>query len=139
MSTEQLTALARRYFDYLDRRDLDGLLTTYAPTTKFHGLAPVALDPAGVKAAMTAFYTAFPDSRMPYQTIVAEGDTVSIRHQFLGTHQAEFQGVPATGKSVTVDAIVTLKVKDGKVTEAWLNADLFGLLMQIGAIPSPGH
>ena len=88
---------------------------------------------------MTGFFTAFPDSRMPYEAIVADAnaDTVAIHHSFRGTHQADFQGVPPSGKPVVVPAIVILKVQNGKVVEGWLNADILGLLMQIGAIPAP--
>ncbi len=137
MSNTDLRAFAQQYFEYLDRRDLDGLDSTLAPTVKFHGFGPQPLDRAGTRAAMTGFYTAFPDSRMPYEAIVADGDRVAIYHSFRGMHRAEFQGVPPSGKPVVVQAIVILKVENGKVVEAWLNADILGLLMQIGAIPMP--
>ncbi|MBI3241882.1 MAG: ester cyclase [Chloroflexi bacterium] len=137
MSNTDLRAFAQQYFKYLDRRDLDGLDSALAPNVKFHGFGPQPLDRAGTRATMTGFYTAFPDSRMPYEAIIVDGDLVAIQHSFRGTHQAEFQGVPASGKPVVVHAIVMLKVQNGKVVEAWLNADILGLLTQIGAIPMP--
>lgn len=49
-----------------------------------------------------------------------------------------FQGVPATGKRVMVPALATFAVDDaGLIVEAWLNVEMVGLLMQIGAIPLP--
>jgi steroid delta-isomerase-like uncharacterized protein len=135
MPDETLKEFAKKYFDYLDRRDLEGLKTLFDPNAKFNGLAPQTLDREGVKAAMSALFTAFPDSRMPYDDIIAEGDTVAIRHSFRGTHRAPFQNIPATGKAVVVTAIVTLKVQGGKVTAGWLNADFFSLLQQLGVIP----
>jgi steroid delta-isomerase-like uncharacterized protein len=135
MSDETLKDFAKKYFDTLDRRDLDGLGSLFAPDAKFYGLTPQSLDIEGTKAAMSVLFTAFPDSRMPYDDIVAEGDRVAIRHSFRGTHKAAFQNIPATGKPVVVTAIVLLKVENGKVAEAWLNADFFGLLQQLGVIP----
>lgn len=133
-----LHTLAQRYFAYLDNRDLDGLLTLYAPGARVHGLGPQPLDAAGVKQAMTGFFDAFPDSRMPAKTVVAEADRVTIYHHFQGTHRGEFQGVPPTGKRVDIPALVTLHVNEtGLVDEVWLNAEMVGLLMQIGAIPTP--
>lgn len=137
MSDQSLKDFARKYFDYLDRRDLDGLGTLFAPDVEFYGFAPQAVDWAGIKAAMTEFFSAFPDSRMPLDDSIAEGDRVAMRHSFRGTHKGTFQGIPATDKSVVVTAIVTVRVKDGKVVEGWLNADFFGLLQQLGVIPQP--
>jgi steroid delta-isomerase-like uncharacterized protein len=139
MSNQPLKDFAKKYFDYLDRRDLDGLGTLFAPDVEFYGLAPQVLDWEGVRAAMTEFFTAFPDSRMPLDDIIADGDRVAMRHSFRGTHKAPFQGIPATDKSVVVTAIVTVKVKDGKVVEGWLNADIFGMLQQLGVIPQPSE
>jgi steroid delta-isomerase-like uncharacterized protein len=137
MPTQPLEEFARKYFDYLDRRDLDGLATLFAPDVRFYGFGPEALNWEGVKAAMTEFFTAFPDSRMPLDDVIAEGDRVAMRHSFRGTHKAPFQGIPATDKSVVVTAIVTVRVQDGKVVEGWLNADMFALLQQLGVIPQP--
>jgi steroid delta-isomerase-like uncharacterized protein len=137
MSDQSLKEFANTYFDYLDRRDLDGLGTLFAPDVKFYGLAPQVLDREGVKAAMTEFFSAFPDSRMPLDDVIAEDNRVAMRHSFRGTHKAPFQGIPATDKSVVVTAIVTVRVQDGKVVEGWLNADIFGMLQQLGVIPQP--
>ena len=137
MSTQPLKEFAKTYFDDLDRRDLDGLATLFAPDVAFYGFGPEALNWQGVKAAMTEFFTAFPDSRMPLDDVIAEGDRVAMRHSFRGTHKAAFQGIPATDKPVVVTGIVTVRVQDGKVVEGWLNADLFGLLQQLGVIPQP--
>ena len=137
MSNQSLREFAIQYFDYLDRRDLEGLATLFVPDVTFYGLAPQVLNWEGVKAAMTEFFSAFPDSRMPLDDIIVEGDRIAMRHSFRGTHKAPFQGIPATDRSVVVTAIVTVKVKDGKVVEGWLNADIFGLLQQLGVIPQP--
>jgi steroid delta-isomerase-like uncharacterized protein len=137
MSNQQRREFAKKYFDYLDRRDLDGLATLFAPDVEFHGFSPQVLDWEGVRAAMTEFFSAFPDSRMPLDDTIIEDDRIAMRHSFRGTHKATFQGIPATDRSVVVTAIVTVRVRDGKVVEGWLNADIFGMLQQLGIIPQP--
>jgi predicted ester cyclase len=139
MSSEQLKNIVEQYHEYLDKRDLDGLLSLYAPTLKFHGLAPQPLGPEGVKQAMMAFYDAFPDSRMPYDDIIAEGNRVAVRHRFEGTHLGDFSGIPPTGQKVAITATEILRFEGNKVVEGWLNADIFGLMQQLGVVPTPEH
>jgi predicted ester cyclase len=38
------------------------------------------------------------------------------RKSFLGTHQGEFMGVPATGRSVTFEVIDILTLRQGRIT-----------------------
>ena len=138
MSTEETRAIAQRVMERLDQRDLDGVLALCTDDAVWHGFAPQPLDNAGYRQAISAFLTAYPDSRFPIDDVIAEGDKVAIRHSLRGTHKAEFQGIPPTGKQVKVNAIATFRVVNGKVAETWLNADILGMLQQLGAVPSPG-
>lgn len=135
MSTEQNKTIVQQTFEALNRRDLDGVVSYYAPGCKFHGWAPETLDTAGYKAVMSALLAAFPNSRFPIDEIVAEGDRVAVRHSLQGTHQAEFQGIPATDRPVRVNAIVIFRLENGKPAELWLNADFLGLMQQLGVVP----
>lgn len=137
MSTEQL--LVKHIFSALNERDLDGVVSYYAPDCRFYGWAPETLDTSGYKATMSALLTAFPDSRFPIDDIVAEGNKVAVRHHFQGTHQKEFQGIPPTGKAVTVNAIALFRLDNETVAEIWLNADFLGLMQQLGVVPTPGQ
>jgi steroid delta-isomerase-like uncharacterized protein len=137
MSTEESKRIARDVFDALNRRDLDSVVAYYAPDCRFHGWPPQTMDVDGYKATMSALLAAFPDSRFSVDDVIAAGGKVAVRHSFQGSQQAEFQGIPATGRQVHVPAIVILDIRDGEVTEAWLNADFLGMLQQLGAIPVP--
>jgi predicted ester cyclase len=137
MSPEENKTIARRAMAALDKRDVDGVVAEAAPNCVWHGFGPGPLDNAGYRQAIGVFLSAFPDSRFPIDAVVAEGDKVAVPHSLRGTHNGDFQGVPPSGKPVVVPAIVTFRVANGKVMEVWLNAELLGLLMQIGAIPMP--
>jgi steroid delta-isomerase-like uncharacterized protein len=137
MSTEA-KVIAQRVMEQLDQRDLDGLLALCADNAIWHGFAPQPLDNAGYRQAISVFLDAYPDSRFPIDDVIAEGNKVAVRHRLCGTHRAAFQGIPPTGKPVNVRAIATFHVADGKIAETWLDADLLGMLQQLGTIPMPG-
>src|SRR5688500_3171916 len=133
--TEMNKTIARQAMEALHQRDLDGVSAIAASDARFYGWAPVALDVDGYKGFMSALLAAFPDSRFLVDDVIAEGDKVAVRHRLQGTHQAEFQGIPATDKHVEVGGIVIFRIENGMIAEAWLNADLMGMLQQLGAIP----
>ena len=86
---------------------------------------------------MSTLLAAFPDSRFTIDEVLAEGNKVVVRHHLEGTHTGTaFQGIPAEGKKVYVNALVTFRIENGKAQEAWLNADFLGMMMQLGAVPS---
>jgi steroid delta-isomerase-like uncharacterized protein len=87
-------------------------------------------------AFMSAFPTAFPDAQISVDASVAERDIVVSRWTLTGTHRGEFQGVPPTGKAVTMVGIDFSRVVDGKIDEHWAQFDVIGVMQQIGAIPA---
>lgn len=74
---------------------------------------------------------AFPDVVATINFWVVENDLVTAYVTYNGTHQAEFLGVPATGKAVTWSIIDIFRVKDGKVVELWHNIPNEDILEQI--------
>ena len=54
-------------------------------------------------AAVTA---AFPDGQATIEDLITEGDRVMQRVTFRRTHQGEFLGVPATGRTVSAWVMV---------------------------------
>jgi predicted ester cyclase len=66
---------------------------------------------------VSPFESAFPDFRMEIVDLIAEGDTVVAHFKCSGTHEGEWLGVAATGRSFEdVDEI--FRVRDGKLSSA---------------------
>ena len=108
-----------------------------APNCKVHFPGnPEPLSREQYEQTSKTFYAAFPDLYHIVEDVVATGDTVVARFTDKGTHREEFQGVAPTGQTVTVTAIVIGRVADGKFVEVWIEADLLGLMQQIGAVPA---
>ena len=55
---------------------------------------------------------------------------------YRGTHKGDLMGIPPTGKSVTVTAMVISHLVDGKLSESWFTGDILGLLQQLGVVPA---
>lgn len=132
----QASELALKMMAKLDAHDLKGAIQYCAADARFNGWGPQTLDSKGYNQAMTEILASFPDARFKITDVVAEGDKVVVRHQLEGTHTgAAFQGIPKSKRKVVVPATVTFYFNDGKAQELWLNADMLGLLMQLGANP----
>lgn len=112
--------------------------TLYDDDVVLHGYAPVPLEG---RDAVRAFYQpildAFPDCRVTIEQALAEGDRLALGYRFAGTHQADFQGVPATGRPFDIGGMTILRFGGRRCVERWAVADFLSLMIQIGAIPAP--
>jgi len=83
-------------------------------------------------------HTAFPDFQVTVEDVVAEGDKVARRVTLSGTHKGEYMGIPPTGKQMTMGVITIERIEGGKIAEQWGEADMLGLMQQLGVMPPPG-
>jgi steroid delta-isomerase-like uncharacterized protein len=138
MSTEDNKAVFRRWCEVISQNRLDRVEEIIAPDEVDHTVPPgVPSGLEGVKQIFTTFHSAFPDLRIQIEDLIAEGDKVVARVTARGTHQGEFMGIAPTGKPVSFNAIDVVRIAGGKIVERWSQADLLGLLQQLGAIPAP--
>jgi steroid delta-isomerase-like uncharacterized protein len=77
-------------------------------------------------------YTAFPDWIHVIENVIAEGDMVAVKLTQHGTHQAEYEGIPATGVKVTQPALHLITIVDGKIKDWSPIEDYLGLYQQLG-------
>lgn len=82
----------------------------------------------------------FPDMRMSVEAVVADDDTVVVRHRWTGTQEEPFELVdgsviPPTGTTVEMAGMAAFRVDDGAIREARYVEDTLGMLEQLGALP----
>ncbi|MEV6593283.1 ester cyclase [Streptomyces acidicola] len=66
---------------------------------------------------------------------ISEGDRVSTRWTWNGTHKGEFLGIAATGRKVGMTGTTIFRFQeDGKIVEGWWQYDRLGLMAQLGAL-----
>jgi steroid delta-isomerase-like uncharacterized protein len=93
--------------------------------------------PEGAKQLVTVYRNAFPDIRFTIDEQIAEGDKVVTRWSADGTHKGELAGIPPTNKTSTVSGVVVDRLANGKIAESWGIFDQFGMMQQLGVIPTP--
>jgi steroid delta-isomerase-like uncharacterized protein len=134
--SEENKALVRRFYDEVTAGDMSVVDELVADDLVEHEEFPgIPSNKEGVKLFFEMFRAAFPDMHMEAREMIAEGDLVSARFVFTGTHQGEFMGVPATGKRVEVEGFDLVRIRDGQATEHWGQMDAMALMQQLGAIP----
>ena len=138
MSTESNKAVVQQFFDTLNHGNLAALDGILASNYRAHFAGvPFPLDRESFTGFFSQFAAAFPDQQHHVEEMFAEHDRVAVRLVIRGTHQGSFQGVPATGKAVTITGINIMHVADGKIQEHWSEGDNLGLMQQLGVIPAP--
>jgi predicted ester cyclase len=117
--------------------DLEGYLRLYDDAITLHGYAPEPMDKTAVRGFYEAIFAAFGSPPpLEFHEVLWDGDTAAIRFTMTGTHRDEFMGVPATGAEITLPGITILRFAGDRVIERWSQADMLGLLVQLGAVPA---
>lgn len=142
MNNQQNKDAARRVYDVFNQAIRTGNMSLIDEVLAADGIDhnPTPGQAPGVesvKQTFTMFRTAFPDLYFKVEEQIGEGDKVVSRIVTRGTHKGSFQGIPATGKTVTQEGIDIVRLSNGKVVERWGVFDNLGLLRQLGAVPLP--
>src|SRR5690349_9848807 len=95
------------------------------------------LSPRPTAGVLTDMFTAFPDLRWTLRDTIAEDDRIMTLGTWTGTHRAPFLGIPATGRTVTVESWTLDRYRDGRLAESRIIMDVAGMLTQLGLIPAP--
>jgi len=117
--------IVRQYFEAIDAQDYSRVKELSSDDFSFRspGLAEPLMVDALFQVAK-AHYAAFPDWRHKIETLVAEGDNVAVKLIQNGTHKAEYEGIPPTGKEITMPAQCLFVIANGKVREFWALCDM---------------
>jgi steroid delta-isomerase-like uncharacterized protein len=127
-------AVVRRFIDEIflkgDFSAVDELLTEdFAP----HTWGPMPPGRDGLKQAIERVSKGISDPSMTIDDVVAEGDRVAVRLTSSATHTGEFMGMPASGRRYEIGEIHIFRLRDGRVSEHWHQADFLGMMKQLGA------
>ena len=133
--------LVQQYWDAFNQGDMAAAAEFFAEDTRNHG-RPVGRK--GVLAVMKDIQETFPDVRFTPLEWVVEGEWVSVRGTFSGTHRGVGRlpvnggllvGVQPTGRHFEVQHIHMLQVRAGQIIEHFANRDDLGMMQQLGLLP----
>jgi predicted ester cyclase len=107
---------------------------------------PSPIDPAAadgraglpLRDYLAAFRDAVPDARWTIVEQIAQGTTVVTRLAVQGTFSGPLVGLAPPGRPATVTGVAISRFAQGRLVELWLQADLLGLLVQLGVLPPLG-
>ena len=139
MSAHENKALVRRTLEeFYNHGNMDLAGESFVPDFVNHDPAvPHSGDLETLKQVTLARNVGFPDGQITIEDLIAEDDRVTKRWAYQGTHTAEWNGIPPTGKRVTVTGITIYRIADGKIAECWWGYDVLGILQQLGVAPMP--
>lgn len=121
------TSLAYRWFEEVwnnsNRNAIDQLLTTDVITNGIDTKNQSGIE--GFKTFYDNFRMDFSNVWVVVEDVISQDDTESARCTVTATHNN-------SGKSVTFSGNATIKVRDGKIAEAWNNFDFLTMYLQLG-------
>ena len=130
-------ALVQRWFNEVwNKGRVEAIDEMLAADGVAHGLTEDAENPmkgpADFKPFHETFRGAFPDIEVIVEDMIAEGDKVAARCAVRGKHSGEHLGVAASNAPVDFTGVAIVRIKDGKIIEAWNNFDFMKMNKQIG-------
>ena len=141
MSTETNKGLVRRFYEEIDKGNIDALDELVAVDYLDHNPPPLPglrSGREGLKQAFMLFQVATPGYHR-IEDQIAEGDKVVTRLTSFGKHEGDLPGAPRTGNDMKMTSITIHRIANGKLAEKWAEKDVLGFLQQIGVIPPMGH
>ena len=139
MTIEENKALVRRFYEEIDKGNLDAMDEFVAEDYLDHNPPPFpGLSPGreGLKQAFKIFWEATPGYHKIEEQI-AEGDKVVTRLTSYGKHEGDLPGAPRTGNDLRMTSITIHRIANGKLVEKWSEKDVMGFLIQIGVMQPP--
>jgi len=130
-------SIVRKFFEVgPSKGDLAAADVLLHPEFSLH--TPLPTPGPGIEAmnnVITTCRAAFHGLQVTVDDIMAEGDRVTARFTARGIHKGEFMGLHPTGKAITMTGIEIFRIKEGKIAELWGEANLMGLMQQLGILP----
>jgi steroid delta-isomerase-like uncharacterized protein len=135
--SEEMKNVARRFYEEVNAGNLDRAVDDFLAEdfVEHEDVPERGDDRESVKQFFAACRTAFPDVRFEPQDIIAEGDLLCVRFMMSGTHEADFIGLPPTGRRMEVEGFDMVRMRDGKAVEHWGTTDAIRMLKQLGIMP----
>jgi steroid delta-isomerase-like uncharacterized protein len=131
--------LVERWFEEVwNKGRAEAIEEMFAAEGIAHGLSDDAENPLrgpqNFRAFHSTFREAFPDLIVNVEDTIAEGDKVVARCSVRGKHMGNSLGIEATQSPVDFTGIAIVRIKDGKIVEAWNNFDFMKMYRQLGKI-----
>ena len=96
----------------------------------------VGIDSA--RAYYANYLTGFSNISFTIKEVFGQGEKLVKQWNFKGTHTGNFFGIPATGKTVSLDGVTIVRMSNGKIAEERDFFDNLEFMTQLGLMPAAG-
>ncbi len=131
---EQNKVLVKRMYEAFEKGDFEAYKEVVAPEYVWYlpsrSTQPISRE--GTIEFGKMLRNGFPDLSYSIEDLIAEDDIVISRFIFRGTHEGEFQGIPATGNKVEMSGFMMTRIENGKLVEDKEEYDGLGFMIQLG-------
>ena len=138
MAEEYATFLHRWFEEVWNNRREDAIDEMLVEEVIAHGLTDAEGNTIrgreGFKTLHRAFLSAYSDMKITVEDTVTEGDKIAARCTVRATHTGEGIGVLPTNQPVEFTTMTMVRIKDGKIVEAWNEVDFMKMYSQVGAL-----
>jgi len=131
---EELKALVTRFHAAMDAQDWGTMEKLVSPSVRAH-VGGQDLDYDAYVGMGKAFMSAFPDGSHELGEHIVAGDRVITKIVWRGTHKGDFNGLPPTGRTISIDLVKIDRWVDGRLTEHYAQFDSLGMMQQLGVVP----
>jgi glyoxylase-like metal-dependent hydrolase (beta-lactamase superfamily II)/ketosteroid isomerase-like protein len=141
ISGSKAEAVARRYFEAIDSRDLETVVSLWAEGGREYVRGQVdTVAPEGVRAFIGGLIDAVPDLRMEVISTTTEDECCGVQWRLTGTFAGpgDFGGIAPTGKPIELEGLDVLTVRDGLIQSNDAFTDSMTFARQIGMMPPQG-
>lgn len=129
--------VVRQFYEEMNNgRKLELAPELFTPDHQMHDpQVPTRDGPEGIAETVKVYQDGV-EGHWQIEEMFSTADRVVVRWTGSGTHVAEVNGIPPTGKSIRVDAITIHRMLDDKIAETWEVWDTLGFLQQLGVVPT---
>jgi steroid delta-isomerase-like uncharacterized protein len=131
--------IVRQYLAAFNNRDREALSELLADDVVEHGIHETLEGQEEIMEFLDRHFDIFPDYSGTTETMVAEGDTVTVQYTVSGTHSGEYLDVQPTGNAAEWTGMAMYRIEDDEIAEIWIEEDRLGLLEQLEAVDPPAH
>jgi predicted ester cyclase len=128
--------IARQWFAAIDKQDFGTIRDLMHADHKFQNpMTPEPIEVEGHLGMMTLMTKAF-DGHHNLELLLEDGNYAVVRGNWSGKHIGEFNGIPATGKTVNFTFIDIFEIIEGRVRTESFEMNPMAIMSQIGAAPA---
>ncbi len=131
---EQNKDLVKRMYEAWEKGDFEAYKEVVAPEYVWY-LPSMSTEPKSREETIEfgkMVRIGFPDFSYSIEELYAVEDIVISLFIFRGTHEGEFQGIPATGNKIESSGVMISRIENGKIVEDKEEMDQLGMMMQLG-------